>query len=106
MRNFGLKPQASTYTTIINSFVDDGNIEMALQELYQMSEQGLDPELPAISPLIKKTAQFGHARLSIDLALAYEDSAIRRLEADIWTECLIASAKSLYVGSPWQNFVF
>lgn len=97
MYEFGIKPNPSIYTAIIQAFVDKGNVEMALHCLFTMKNQDILPELPAVQDVIILTANCGYSRLAVELASFYERTSLRRLDDAVWMTCLASSAQNYYV---------
>jgi len=85
-----------TYEHVINRLVAQGNLELALQWLAEMGDQELSPTLRTVQSLIQLAAQMSHARLAIDLAINFENSSPRLLDAETWYQCLISAARTLY----------
>lgn len=99
MDQTGVPPNAATFTNIIRRFVNDGNLEMALQYLYTMQPQGLVPELTAAEHVITLAAQCNQPRLAIDLLNWFESISPQRLDPSVWMACLTSSAECMYVSS-------
>jgi len=104
MQEFGVKPSPSIYTAIIEAFVDQGNIEMALHYLFSMRNQDILPELSAVHDVVVLAANCGYSRLAIELASFYEKSSSRSLDDTVWMTCLASSAQNRYV-CLFQSFV-
>jgi len=97
MDQTGVTPNAATFTHIIRRFVNDGNLEMALQYLYTMQPHGLVPELTAAEHVITLAAQCNQPRLAIDLVSWFENISPQRLGPSVWMACLTSSAECMYV---------
>ncbi|KAH9948686.1 hypothetical protein B0H21DRAFT_732616 [Amylocystis lapponica] len=98
MQGFDISPNEITYEVIVTRFADAGHLELALRFLSELGERGLSPTL--------KTAQ------SIILAAgrleAFEQTSVRRLDSEVWVECLVSSSEALYsdgVLRAWQKVV-
>jgi pentatricopeptide repeat protein len=98
MTEMGIAPNPQTYTFIINRYLVQENLEMALQLLREMTTLGLAPELGTAKGVIILATNARYPRLALDLARSFEDSSVRKLDAEVWINCLIASAQELYVG--------
>ncbi|KAF8894120.1 hypothetical protein BD779DRAFT_1669601 [Infundibulicybe gibba] len=96
MEELNIPPNSGTFTLIIQRFVADGNLELALQYFHAMRALKFVPELRAAQSMVSLTAQQGYPRLAIDLAVWFEQNSIRRLEHAAWMNCLISSADNLY----------
>jgi hypothetical protein len=90
---------ATTYDTIIGFFVENENLDMALHKLAEMNDAGMTPALETAQRLILKAAGMGYPRLALDLALAFENSSVRRIDTETWTRLLAACSDNLYVSS-------
>jgi pentatricopeptide repeat protein len=97
LHEFGIKPNPSMYTTILESLVAQGNVEMALNYLFMMKNQEILPELSAVQDVIMLTANCGYSRLAIELSVFYEKTSLRRLDDAVWMTCLASAAQSHYV---------
>jgi pentatricopeptide repeat protein len=97
MTELGIKPNTHTYTLIISRHLTNENFEMALQALYEMSARGLAPELKTVQGVITLATKLNSPRLALDLARSFEESSVRNLDAEVWMNCLVASAQDLYV---------
>ncbi|KAI0630233.1 hypothetical protein C8Q77DRAFT_1063928 [Trametes polyzona] len=108
MEHWGIQPNEITYEIIITSLSQAGRLELALQYLAKLAPAGLSPTLVTASAIIKCAANIGFARLALDLAIAFEETSVRRLEADVWSELLISCAEALYaegITRTWNKFV-
>ena len=92
-----VKPNAQIYTSIITTFIQSGNLEMAIQYLFAMRSQNIVPELSAVQGVIILAAESGYPRLAFDLATYFEDNSHRRVGDDVWVACLYSAAQALYV---------
>ncbi|KAF8161013.1 hypothetical protein B0H34DRAFT_795856 [Crassisporium funariophilum] len=97
MNELGIKPNAQIYTSVINCFVNDGNLEMALQYLFAMTSHNIVPELAAVQAVIILAAERRYSRLAIDLATYFEEVSHRRLEDSAWLACLASAAQNLHM---------
>ena len=97
MSEMKISPDASTFSIIISRYVVAGNLEVALQYLFDMNGRGILCELKTIQDIIILTARSGLPRLALDLASSFENSSVRKIDADVWMHCLIYSAHALYV---------
>ncbi|KAF8070188.1 hypothetical protein FPV67DRAFT_1006184 [Lyophyllum atratum] len=97
MDELGIAPNAATYSFIIRRFLDNGNLEVAVQYFCAMKARQIIPEVHSAQSLIAFTAQSGYPRLALDLATWFEEISVRRLDHTIWVRCLIASAEGLYM---------
>ncbi|KAI0085155.1 hypothetical protein BDY19DRAFT_897240 [Irpex rosettiformis] len=86
----------TTYEFVICRLIQQENLELGLQWLAEMSKEDLSPTMKTIQSLVQLAADKGHARLAIELAVNFEQSTPRILEASAWYHCLIAAADSLY----------
>ncbi|KAJ7703255.1 hypothetical protein B0H17DRAFT_922737 [Mycena rosella] len=108
MHELRVAPNSATYTILIARFVDDGNLEVALQYLHEMRAHGLHPEGAAAQAVIVLAANRGHPRLAVDLAVAFEAETVRKIEDSVWLACLHSSAAQLYadgVVKCWSTLV-
>lgn len=97
MNELGVSPNSTTYTLIIQRYVADQNLELAVQYLYAMKARHLLPDLKAIQAVIILAAKLGYTRLALDLAVWFESQSARRIEHTTWMKCLISAAEALYV---------
>lgn len=97
MKQFNITPNEITYEIIIFRYTESGNLELALQYLAEMGTRGLSPTLKTAGSIINTANRRGFPRLALDLADAFEQSSVRRLEGSVWMECLIASSDALFV---------
>lgn len=97
MEERNIVPNSTTYNLIISYFLEGENLPVALRRLAEMSDNGLLPSMQVAQRLTETAAELGHARLAIDLADAYEESAVRRLDNQTWVKLLVASGEALYV---------
>ncbi|KZT10732.1 uncharacterized protein LAESUDRAFT_644337 [Laetiporus sulphureus 93-53] len=108
MRQFLVAPNETTYEIIILRYTQDDHIELALQNLAEMGARGLSPTLKTATTLIESAGRLGYPRLALELAEAFEATSVRRLDGDVWLECLLSSAEALYedgVLRTWQKVV-
>lgn len=92
----------TTYGEIMQKFIVDENLEMALQLLKTMSSEKLAPTLETMTSLISLAAEGGHPRLALDLVASFE-AATRSLPPEVWVRCLQSSARELYVSPFFRN---
>lgn len=97
MAEYDIAPNHKTYELVIGRMTQADNLESALQRLAEMNRAGLTPTLQTAEMIIRLACKFDLPRLALDLADTFEDTAIRRLDGNVWMECLISSAGSLYV---------
>lgn len=97
MSALSLTPDSSTYAGIISRYIASRNLEMALQFTFDMNSRGIAPDTYTAQNLIKLAAETGFPRLALDLARAFEESGIHRLDHEVWVQCLASSARALYV---------
>jgi len=106
MTELGIPPSTYTYSLIISRFLSNENLELALQFLFHMKARGLVPELKAAQGVILLAARLGYPRLALDLAASFEEGSVRKLDPEVWMNCLIASAQDLYVSvNSYQSMV-
>ncbi|KAJ3749045.1 hypothetical protein DFH05DRAFT_1439569, partial [Lentinula detonsa] len=96
MEEMGVEPNAATYSLIISYFASAKNIEAALRYFHAMKRKGIEPELRTLQLIVQIAADSGHARLALDVLNAFESDSVRRLESDVWINCLTASASCLW----------
>jgi pentatricopeptide repeat protein len=97
MSEYQVAPTATTFNHIVQRYVTDENLEVALQYFYAMKSRGITPDLRSAQAVVILAAQQGYPRLAIDLARWFEEISVRRLDHAAWMNVLIASANSLYV---------
>ncbi|KAJ7132806.1 hypothetical protein C8R43DRAFT_1239561 [Mycena crocata] len=108
MDELGVVPNAATYTLLITRFVDDQNLEVALQYLQAMEAHNLLPEVAAAQAVIILAANQGYPRLAVDLAISFESTSVRKVEDSVWLACLHSSGADLYaegVLKSWYTLV-
>ncbi|PPQ89534.1 hypothetical protein CVT25_012206 [Psilocybe cyanescens] len=96
LKQLGIQLTPPVYTSIIDSFAVEGNVEMVLQVFLSMKAQGIIPELAAAQIVVTSVAKNGYSRLAIELAQYFEKASTRQLEPSVWLECLASSAEKLY----------
>ncbi|KAJ3827970.1 hypothetical protein F5880DRAFT_1533489 [Lentinula raphanica] len=96
MEEMGVEPNAATYGLIINYCVGSKNIENALRYLNIMKSKGIEPELRTLQTIVEIAAESGHARLALDIVNSFESDSVRRLESDVWINCLTAASSCLW----------
>jgi pentatricopeptide repeat protein len=97
MENMGVEPNAATYGLIINYFIKSKNVENALRYLNIMKSKGIEPELRTLQLIVEIAAESGNARLALDLVHDFESDSVRRLDSDVWLNCLTAAVNCLWV---------
>jgi pentatricopeptide repeat protein len=97
MSELGISFNAQTYSIVISRYVALRNLEMALQFLFEMSTRGLPPDHKTLQGVISLAAEVNSPRLALDLVASFEESSGRKLDPEVWVDCLIASARDLYV---------
>ncbi|CAL1706575.1 unnamed protein product [Somion occarium] len=108
MEQYDIPPNNKTYELIISRMCEADNLESALQQLAEMNKLGLSPTLQTAEAIIRLACKLDSPRLALDLADAFEETAVRRLDGVVWMECLSASADALYadgVTRCWQKVV-
>ncbi|KAI0663615.1 hypothetical protein C8Q70DRAFT_906868 [Cubamyces menziesii] len=108
MEEWNIQPNEITYEIIITRFTQVRRLELALQYLAQLGRAGLSPTLNTASAVISAAADMGFPRLALDLALAFEETSIRRLDGEVWVDVLISCAEALYADgtvSAWRKVV-
>ena len=96
MAEWNVEPNATTYSIVIDRFVEAGNMERILRWLAEMQLRGLVPSVDTAQSVIALIASRGFPRLALDVATVFERSSIRRLDTAVWLNCLISSAEALY----------
>jgi hypothetical protein len=97
MQELRMPPNAQTFSLILERPLMGGNLEIAVQYLGEMKARGIVPELQTAQNIIILAANLGHSRLALDIASAFEDESVRRLDNEVWLNCLISSAENLFV---------
>ncbi|KAF4620466.1 hypothetical protein D9613_000620 [Agrocybe pediades] len=97
MKHYGMKPNASVYTSIITCLVNESNIETVLRVFFMMKKEGIVPELSAAQAAIILAAECGYSQLAIEIAKYFEAVSVRRLESSAWIACLSSASRNLYV---------
>lgn len=87
------------YSAILESLVEQGNVETALNYMFMMKNQDMLPELSTVQNVILLTANCGYSRLALELSAFYEKTALRRLDDAVWMACLASAAQNHYVCS-------
>ncbi|KAH9839318.1 uncharacterized protein C8Q71DRAFT_704410 [Rhodofomes roseus] len=108
MKDHGIRPNEVTYEILVMRYTSMLQLELALQCLAQIHAAGLSPTIKTARAVIQSASALGLPRLAVDLAESFEETSIRRLEADAWVDCLIASAEALWeegVLRTWQKVV-
>lgn len=97
MQDLKIPPNAQTLTLILEKPLMVGNLEEAVQFLGEMNLSGVVPELRPVQAIITLAAEFGHSRLALEIANMFEEASVRRLDNEVWVQCLISAAENLYV---------
>ncbi|KAH9892476.1 hypothetical protein C8Q73DRAFT_649226 [Cubamyces lactineus] len=108
MDEWSIQPNEITYEIIITRLARVQRLELALQYLAQLGRAGLSPTLTTASAIITTAADLGFPRLALDLALAFEETSVRRLDGEVWVDVLISCAEALYADGTmtvWQKVV-
>lgn len=101
MGEYSISPNQTTYEIIILRLVESENLELALQFLAEMNKLELGPTLKTMQAIINLACDIGYPRLALELADAFESTSVRRLESEVWMNCLACAAEHLYV-SPYR----
>lgn len=88
---------SASYDAIIDYYIEGDNLDMGLHKLAEMNDRGMNPNLPTAQRVILKAAEQGYPRLAMDLATAYENSSLRRIDSETWVNLLAACADNYYV---------
>lgn len=99
MERYGIEPDAITYEILILRCTPKLQVEQALLYLGEMNALGLTPTLKTAQALVVSASRLGLPRLALDLAELFEQSSARRLDGEVWVECLISSAEALFVSA-------
>ncbi|KAL1736055.1 hypothetical protein EV714DRAFT_198549 [Schizophyllum commune] len=108
MKKHDIRPTASTWTSVIQQFAHAGNVELALESLYNVREDGLEPELPAAEAVIALLSDKGFINLAMDVIEWFEGFAIRRVGPETWMRCLEGAAAECRMDAilkSWQKAV-
>jgi len=108
MDKHGVDRDQRTYEHIILRYLEHSSIELALRYLAEMGERQLAPTLKTMEGIIYTACKLHLPRLALDLAEAFEDSSVRRLDTQVWMDCLIACATDLWsegVQRTWHKVV-
>lgn len=97
MEELNMPPNAQTFALILERPLLGENIELAVQYLGEMNARGIIPELPTVQGIIILATKLGHSRLALEIASTFEEESVRRLDNEVWVNCLISSAENLYV---------
>ncbi|TRM69556.1 hypothetical protein BD626DRAFT_390890 [Schizophyllum amplum] len=92
MDKHGVRPDAAIWTGAIQQFASAGNVELALETLYNVREDGLEPELPAAEAVVTLLCEKGYVNLALDVVDWFEGFSIRPMSPQSWMECLGAAA--------------
>ncbi|KAI0645578.1 hypothetical protein C8Q79DRAFT_965250 [Trametes meyenii] len=96
MERWSIRPNEITYEIIITRFTEAQRLELALEYLAKLAPAGLSPTLITASAIITTAASLGFSRLALDLAAAFEQTSVRRLDGEVWVDVLVSCAESLY----------
>ncbi|KAI0355584.1 hypothetical protein OH77DRAFT_1504012 [Trametes cingulata] len=97
MEEWSIRPNETTYEIIITRFAQADRLELALQYLAKLGTMGISPTLRTATVLITTAAELGFSRLALDLAIAFEETSVRRLDGEVWVDLLVSCAESLYL---------
>jgi hypothetical protein len=100
MEELNIPPNAQTFSLIMERPLTGKNLEMAVQYMGEMYERGINPELQTAQGVITLAADFGYPRLALELANTFEEQSVRRLDHEVWLNCLLSAAENLYVSAP------
>ncbi|KAL0956278.1 hypothetical protein HGRIS_002436 [Hohenbuehelia grisea] len=92
----GIEPTSAACSEILLRFIKARHLEFAIQFLREMRLRGIAPELKPASDLVKLAASRGFPRLALDLLDFIEVQSMRKLDHEVWTNCLISSAEALF----------
>ena len=108
MKKLNITPDERSFDTMIKFFVNGDNVELALCKISELPQNGLESNVRGVQMLIEALIQRFEARLALDVASAYEETAVRRLDNEIWVKLLGACSERLYVRTSYiqQNLVF
>lgn len=93
----GLEPNNKAYHQLIYRYVSDGQLEMSLRILGDMSSRAVVPTLASVQGVIKLACTYGLAKLATEIACDFEEAGVRRLENEGWIDCLAACAEDYWV---------
>lgn len=99
MNELNIPPNAQTFSLIMERPLRAEHLEMVVQYMGEMVTRGIVPELQTAKAAIILATKLGHPRLAIEMANHFEEASVRRLDNEVWLNCLIASAEDLYVSS-------
>jgi hypothetical protein len=97
MNELNMTPNAQTFSLILARPLRAKNLEMVVQYIGEMVTRGIVPELKTATAAIMLAANLGHPRLAIEMANYFDETSVRRLDSEVWLNCLITSAEDLYV---------
>ncbi|PCH36175.1 hypothetical protein WOLCODRAFT_146143 [Wolfiporia cocos MD-104 SS10] len=97
MKQHRIKLDEKTYERVILRYANSDNVELALQNLAEMTERGLSPTLSTASRVISAASRNGHPRLALDLAESFEATSLRHLEQEVWIELLISCSDMMFL---------
>lgn len=99
MATYDISPNQTTYEIVILRLLESQNLELSLQYLAEMNKNGLTPSLKTVQGIIRTACALGYPRLALELADAFESTSVRRIENEVWLDCLGSAAEHLYVRS-------
>lgn len=97
MKSLDIHPDSKTYALILERPLVNENVEMVVQYLGEMMLRRITPELDTAERAIIITTKYCLPKLALELAHAFEYESVRRLDSEVWLNCLICSAENLYV---------
>lgn len=104
IRQYGFDSDDQLYELLIGRIVGGQNLERALQCLNEMGEKGVRTTLKTVQGLIQLTCQLHQPRLALELALAFEETSVRRVDTKTWMSILIASSEAFYVSTAYISY--
>lgn len=113
MKTLGIHPDSRTYAHILELPLVNENVEMIVQYISEMMQRGITPELDTAQRAIIVATKYCLPKLALELAHSFEYDSVRRLDSEVWLNCLICSAENLYVrlhtilsSSPFLSYFF
>lgn len=88
-----------TYEHIVLYYAQHGPMELLLRYLAEMGQKQISPTLKTMEVTIGKACKLHLPQLALDLAEAFEDSSVRRLDVQVWVDVLAACATNLWVSA-------
>jgi pentatricopeptide repeat protein len=95
-----LTPDCKVYDQLIFRYFHDGQLEMCLRILSEMAKRGVIPQVSSVRMTVKLACNLGFAKLATDISRDFERQGVRKLETEIWVDCLTACADEYAV---WLN---